>query len=283
MALSAVAVKQHSALRVAVYVYYNAGMTTAEPLLLELGARVRALREGAGVSRQALAERSGLSLRFLAGVEAGRSNISILNLAALARALGSTPARLLGGDGGVREAGRGTDELALPPVRIALLGARGAGKSTVGKKLARKLRVRFVELDTWIEEAAGLTLSEIFSVHGEGYYRRLEREALEKVLAGEDGLVIAAGGSLVTAPGTYSRLREAATTVWLRADAKDHWHRVLEQGDRRPMAQNPNAMGELRALLSARAPLYSEAAHIVDTRKLAVDEVVDAIATALRG
>jgi len=260
-------------------------MTTSEPLLLELGARVRALREGAGVSRQSLAERSGLSLRFLAGVEGGSSNISVLNLAALARALGTTPVRLLGGVEGRAErtesSARPSDPFASPP-RIGLLGARGAGKSSVGKKLARRLRVRFVELDSWIEEAAGLSLSEIFSVHGEGYYRRLEREALEKVLAQEGGVVIAAGGSLVTAHGTYTRLREAATTVWLRADAKDHWHRVLEQGDRRPMAQNPNAMNELRALLAARAPLYSEAAHIVDTRKLSVDDVVDAIDGALR-
>ena len=178
-------------------------MTTSEPLLLELGARVRALREGAGVSRQSLAERSGLSLRFLAGVEGGSSNISVLNLAALARALGTTPVRLLGGVEGRAErtesSARPSDPFASPP-RQLLAHAALARAARAEQPDARRLRVRFVELDSWIEEAAGLSLSEIFSVHGEGYYRRLEREALEKVLAQEGGVVIAAGGSLVTAP-----------------------------------------------------------------------------------
>lgn len=247
-------------------------------LLREIGTRVRALREGADLARHVVAEKAGLSLRFLAGVEAGEANISILNLAALANALGTTPVRLLGGIDSLEpaESAAGAVEVTVS-VRVALLGARGAGKSTVGKRLAKRLRLRFVELDAWVEEGAGLSLSEIFSLHGEAYYRRLEREALERALEGHEGFVLAAGGSLVTAEPTFARLKEASTTVWLRADAAAHWERVLSQGERRPSGENPNAMNELRALLKARAPLYARADHIVDTHELDIEGVADAV------
>jgi len=161
---------------------------------------------------------------------------------------------------------------------IALLGLRGAGKTTIGRRLARHLRVAFVELDRRVEEAANLSLAELFSLHGEDYYRKLERDVLQAVLAGQTPMVLATGGGLVTSPDTYALLKRSAITVWLRASPEDHWNRVLRQGDRRPMTDHPQAMSDLRSLLSAREPLYAAAAHTVDTSGLSVEHVVDTIA-----
>jgi XRE family transcriptional regulator, aerobic/anaerobic benzoate catabolism transcriptional regulator len=237
-----------------------------EDLLAGLGQRARALRADHGQTLRDLAARSGISERFLVQVEAGTANISVRKLAALARALGTTPAELLGGlDERSRERER--------PV-VALLGLRGAGKTTIGRRLARRLRVPFVELDRRVEEAAGLALDEIFALHGEDYYRRLEKETLELILREARSLVLATGGGIVTRADTFALLRRRALTVWLRADPEDHWNRVLQQGDRRPMADHPEAMAELRRLLAARRPLYAEAAHTVDTSGLETDEVL---------
>jgi XRE family aerobic/anaerobic benzoate catabolism transcriptional regulator len=235
-------------------------------LLSELGRRVRALRLERGFSLKELARRAGLSPRFLFAVEAGDGNISVGKLAGLALALGTSPAELLAGSG---------DEPGLP--LIALLGLRGAGKTTIGRRLARRLRVPFVELDRRVEEAAGLTLAELFALHGEQYYRRLERETLEQVLAEGRPLVLATGGGIVASAETYGLLKRRALTVWLRAHPEDHWNRVLQQGDRRPMADHPQAMAELRRLLAAREPLYAQARHKVDTSRLGVDQAVLAI------
>jgi XRE family transcriptional regulator, aerobic/anaerobic benzoate catabolism transcriptional regulator len=234
--------------------------------LAALGRRVRQVREERGFSMREAAQRSRLSLRFLGQVEKGQGNISIRNLAALARALGTTPAALLAGAG----------DGALPIV--ALLGLRGAGKSTIGRKLARRLRLPFVELDRRVEEAAGLTLGEIFALHGEDYYRRLEREALEVVLREDRPVVLATGGGIVNSPDTYALLKRQALTIWLRARPLDHWTRVVQQGDRRPMADRPQAMAELRRILAVREPLYAEAAHSVDTAGRAVEAVTEAAA-----
>jgi XRE family aerobic/anaerobic benzoate catabolism transcriptional regulator len=237
----------------------------ADRLLAGLGRRARELRGARGLTLKELAQGAGLSSRFLVQLESGRANISVRSLAGLARALGTTPAALLSGPGG---------EADLPV--IALLGLRGAGKTTIGRRLARRLRVPFVELDRRVEEAAGLSLAEIFALHGEEYYRRLEREALEAVLAEGRPLVLATGGGLAASPETYALLRRRALTVWLRAHPEDHWNRVVQQGDRRPMANNPQAMAELRRLLAVRAPLYAEAHHVVDTSGRDQDQVVDA-------
>jgi len=243
---------------------------TADPLLANLGRKVREERERRGFPLRELAERSGLSLRFLSLVEAGHGNISVRKLADLAHALATTPALLL----------QGAATAAAMPV-ISLLGLRGAGKSTVGRKLARRLRVPFVELDARIEQVSGLPLAEIFRLHGEAYYRRLEREALERLLHDEGALVLATGGGLVTAPETFARLRQRTVTVWLRARPEDHWSRVVQQGDPRPMEARPGAMSELRRLLAVREPLYSQAAHVIDTSKLGVEAAVQAIEEAL--
>jgi XRE family aerobic/anaerobic benzoate catabolism transcriptional regulator len=238
----------------------------SDAVLRELGARARALRLGRGWTLREAAERSGLSPRFLVALEAGRGNISVRRLLDVARALETTPAALLA------DPPQGVTR----PV-VALLGLRGAGKTTIGRRVARRWRVPFVELDRRIEEAAQLTLAEIFSLHGEEYYRKLEAQALESVLAAGTPLVLATGGGLVAAPDTFNRLRQSAVTVWLRAAPEDHWNRVVRQGDRRPMANHPQAMADLRALHAARLPLYQTADFTVDTSGLTIDQVVNAI------
>jgi XRE family aerobic/anaerobic benzoate catabolism transcriptional regulator len=235
----------------------------ADRLLTGLGQRVSALRLERRSSLRDLARRAGLSQRFLVQVEAGQANISVRKLASLAGALGTTPAELLTASGAEK-----------PRPVIALLGLRGAGKTTIGRRLARRLPLPFVELDRRVEEAAGLTLDEIFALHGEEYYRRLEKETLERVLSEGRPLVLATGGGIVTRAEAFAALRQRALTIWLRADPEDHWNRVVQQGDRRPMADHPEAMAELRRLLAARRPLYAEAAHTVDTSGTETEEVV---------
>jgi XRE family aerobic/anaerobic benzoate catabolism transcriptional regulator len=205
-------------------------------------------------------------------VEAGRGNISVRRLGDLARALDAMPA-----------------EFVTPPVTpaasrvIALLGLRGAGKTTVGRQLARRLRRPFVELDRDIERRAGLALGEIFSLHGEDYYRRLERETLVDLLDTGDAMVLAVGGGLVTSPESYALLRRRTTTVWLRARPEDYWTRVMRQGDRRPMEQHPRAREALRELVARREPMYAQADVIVDTARLTVPRAVERVDQALRG
>ena len=231
-------------------------------VLAALGRHARTQRLSRGLTLREVAERSGVSPRFLVQLEAGTGNISVRRLADVASALGTTASALLAAD----EADRS-------PV-IALLGLRGAGKTTIGKKLAKRRRVPFVELDRRIEQAADLSLGEIFALHGEDYYRRLEREVLQAVLAEGKPIVLATGGGLVASPDTFALLRRSATTVWLRATPEDHWNRVVRQGDRRPMADHPQAMADLRSLLAMREPLYALADHTVDTSTATVEQVV---------
>src|SRR5262249_5299374 len=148
---------------------------------------------------------------------------------------------------------------------VSLVGLRGAGKSTIGKALARRLGTAFVELDALIEKEANLSLAELFSLHGEAYYKRLAYDILLKLLPQDKSIVIATGGSIVTDPETWQLLKRRTHTVWIKATPEDHWKRVLGQGDTRPMANRTSAMAELRAILSQRSPVYAEASQTIDT------------------
>jgi XRE family transcriptional regulator, aerobic/anaerobic benzoate catabolism transcriptional regulator len=237
-------------------------------LLQRVASRVRGLREARSMSRLDLSERSGLSVRFLAQIEAGAGNVSLLRLARLAEALGTTPEALL------------RAPLARAEV-IALVGMRGAGKSTIGPRLAARLERPFLEMDALIQDAAGLPLDQIFELHGERHYRRLERETLQRILEREGEAVVAAAGGVVNEPTTWRLLLERTTVVWLRARPEDHWSRVVEQGDRRPMADHPDAMAELRATLAARESRYAQAHVVIDTSGRSPEELVERIAEEL--
>lgn len=237
-----------------------------QALLADLGRRLRALREAQGLSVSELARLAGLSRRHLTEVEAGRANPSITCLQDLGGGLGVGLAELLPGAerGAVARGGR-----------IALLGLRGAGKSTVGRALALALEVPFVELDRRVEELAGLPLAQVFELHGSAGFRRLEAEALERVLAEGERLVLATGGSIVTSAETFARLRRTCHTVWLRARPEEHLERVAAQGDRRPMAGRPRALDELKELLAEREPLYARCELAFDTTARPVGDVVE--------
>lgn len=240
---------------------------TCVSYLGSVGSAVRAQRERKGWSRRRLAEHAGISERFLAQLELGDGNISLRRFAEVAHSLGTTPSALLA-----------AADAPTTQKPIALLGVRGAGKSTIGESLAKKLDVPFVELDQKIEEASGLPLAEVFATHGEAYYRRVEREVLAQLLADRRMLVLATGGSIVNDPTNYALLRSGCRTIWLRARPEDHWNRVVAQGDQRPMRENPHAFAELRALLAAREKLYARADHTIETSGRRVVGVVSALA-----
>jgi XRE family aerobic/anaerobic benzoate catabolism transcriptional regulator len=239
-------------------------------ILSELGRRLRDSRRQAGLTLTELSARAGVSRRYATEAEAGRANLSVLKLMRLARATGVSLAELF----------------ALPlqtrkGERIALLGVRGAGKSTVGRALALKREVPFVELDERVEQVAGMNLGTLFDLQGEDSYHRLEQEALERALSEGDRLVLATGGSIVARTKTFERLREACRTVWLIADPEDHFRRVLEQGDRRPTFERPRAKAELAAILAERKPLYGQCDIAIQTSGRTVDEVVEELSAKL--
>ena len=284
--------------------------TDIPDLLGPLGRRVRERRLANGMTHAQLAESSGVSTRFLSDLEAGRGNISVVRLDRVSRALGIPIDELLRDEERADEHAPAPDAarrrlvhavsdldddevhelLALLRERrratvdtdkVALIGLRGAGKTTIGTRVARRLRVPFVELDRRIEQAAGMTLDNLFSIHGEPYYRRLEHEVLSDVVSQQGPAVLATGGGIVTHPESYALLTRSCFTVWLRATPDDHWNRVVAQGDQRPMRGKPRAMAELRAILSAREPLYARAHRRIDTSRLDLKETVDAVARAI--
>jgi XRE family aerobic/anaerobic benzoate catabolism transcriptional regulator len=251
-------------------------------LLQALGAAVRARRGEKGLTMRQLGERAGVSERFLVQLETGEGNISVVRLEDVAEALGTTGAELLtlASEPGSR-AGRSPRTGA--PV-VSLLGLRGAGKSTIGARLAKRLKVPFVELDVLVAREAGMSLDTIFEMHGEAYFHRLERETLRKLLdeSASRGAVLATGGSIVTDPETFGLLKQRTLTLWLKARPRDHWDRVVAQGDVRPMRGRANAMNELKALLRAREPLYAQAAHVIDTSSDEVDETLERVLGAVK-
>jgi len=235
-------------------------------VLLELGRRLRSERERLDLTVASLARRAGVSRRYVTETEAGRANPSLLVLDRLAQALGLEVPDLL----------RGAPRLR-PVERVALVGLRGAGKSSVGRILALELEVPFVELDHEVETVAGLSLAEIFDLHGATAFHRYEAQALERVLASGERLVLATGGSITEAPANFDRLLETCHTVWLQAEPEEHFQRVLGQGDHRPMRERPGALAELGALLAARRPNYERCKAVVRTSGLTPAAVAERV------
>ncbi len=238
--------------------------------LSRLGERVRAWRIESGTTRKALAAASEVSERYLAQLEAGEGNISVLLLRRVARAMG-VPVETL-----VKE-----DDAAPRRERIALIGLRGAGKSTLGAKLAQLMHVPFVELDREVEKEAGARLGEVFAMYGQDAFRRFERRALERVLEQNARAVIAAGGGLVTDPATYELLLERCFCVWLKASPEDHMARVIAQGDMRPFKGRAAALDEIRTLLADRDRLYARAGATIETSGKTVKQSLQDIRKAL--
>ena len=281
------------------------GSSDDAAFLARLGDRVRAARMRRGLSRKALARDSGVSERYLAELEAGRGNISILLLRQVGTTLDLAPVELLRESEAqpveielileflqrlprqrlarvrtqlLREYGDHPEERR---GRIALLGLRGAGKSTLGSALAGALDVPFVELDREIEREAGTSLSEIFLMYGQPGYRRYEYRCLERILQSRSRCVIATGGSIVSEPATYDLLLSSCLSVWLKAAPAEHMARVVAQGDMRPMAGNAQAMDDLKRILDGRAALYAQADVIVDTAGRSVKQSLKELKRAL--
>ena len=265
-----------------------AASRNADAYLHRLGERVRTLRNQRGMTRKALAQHAKVSERYLAQLEAGLGNCSIVLLRRIARAIGLPVAQLvhdgaeppldlvlltqflerLAPDMLVEARKLVTEHFSSPSEdrrRIALIGLRGGGKSTLGRLLAERLDVPFIELDREIERRSGANLSEIFDMFGQETFRRAEREALDEVLRRHPHFVIATSGSIVTEPGTLELLLASCFTVWVRAEPEEHMKRVMAQGDMRPMANNARAMEDLVSILKSREPLYAKAEAVLAT------------------
>lgn len=265
----------------------------------QIGQRLRHRRLALGWSIRVLAEKSGLSQRYLISAEHGQANLSLQKIENVTQAMGISTASLLVGESilpilellehqtedQLREiAGflRQRIDARVKHEQIALLGVRGAGKTTVGQLLASILDFRFIELDHEIERVADLNLADIFAWHGEAYYRKLERNVLSQVLQDPRPTVIATGGGIVTHEDTFNFLQAKMTTVWLAATAETHWSRVVAQGDDRPMLNHPHAMAELRALIASRASAYEKADLCIKTDQLDEMGVARSLAESLQ-
>ncbi|GGF29168.1 shikimate kinase [Aliidongia dinghuensis] len=287
-------------------VYRPAERTSDEEFLKRLGDRVREARAKRGMTRKILSRDSGVSERYLAQLETGRGNISILLLRQLAAAL-DMPIETL-----VHEQSEPSVDLAhaqellrrLAPEdlvaarqmllqrfdtaadearrgHIALIGLRGAGKSTLGAALAERLKVPFIELDREIERTSGVSLGVIFDLYGQAGFRRLERQCLADVIARHPRFVLATGGSLVSEPATFELLLSHCFTVWLTASPAEHMGRVMAQGDMRPMASNREAMSDLQRILEVRGPLYAKADRRVDTAGRTIEDSLERLVEAV--
>jgi XRE family transcriptional regulator, aerobic/anaerobic benzoate catabolism transcriptional regulator len=278
--------------------------------LVQLGQRVRNMRALRGMSRKVLAKVSGISERYIAQLEAGRGNVSIVLLRRVSNAMGAHLEDLIP-DGQpapdwpvIRDLLRkatpdqiaqakdilaGNDASALRPgafAGIALIGLRGAGKSTLGKMLAKKIGWNFVELNKEIEAQNGLSVAEIIALYGQEGFRRMEQTALHQLLARKELTVLATGGGIVSEPITFDLILSSFYTIWLKAEPEEHMARVRGQGDLRPMADDRSAMSELRTILKSREPLYARASAVVDTAGLSPDaaaaRLIEAVAPVLQ-
>jgi XRE family aerobic/anaerobic benzoate catabolism transcriptional regulator len=273
-----------------------------------LGERVRETRARRGMTRKLLARDSGVSERYLAQLETGQGNISILLLRQIANALDiPLEALVLAGPEPPVDLVHTTEFLRRLPAaelaearrllvhhfdrvdldarraRIALIGLRGAGKSTLGAMVAARLNLPFLELDKLIEQESGVTLSAIFDLYGQNGFRRLERRCLDQVIERYPRFVLATGGSLVSEPATFERLLTMCATVWLRATPEEHMQRVIAQGDMRPMADNRESMSDLERILEVREPLYGKADVTIDTSGSPVEQSAELFLRAVRG
>jgi XRE family transcriptional regulator, aerobic/anaerobic benzoate catabolism transcriptional regulator len=287
---------------------------SSEQFLLSLGSRVRDLRNRRSMTRKTLARESHVSERHLAQLESGEGNISILLLRRIAAVLSVSLEELFAPEqhnGQQNDKQRASQkqtllrfierlpshrleeaaarlmrdfgpERNLRLSRIALIGLRGAGKSTLGSKLAADRDVPFIELDHEIEKETGMPLAEIFSLYGQSGYRAIEKRTLERVLGESDRGVISVGGGIVSEKDTYDYLLAHCYTIWLKAQPEEHMSRVIAQGDFRAMAGSDRAMEDLRRILESREPLYREADTRVDTSGDSVDESFTKLKAALQ-
>ena len=286
----------------------HAVLEDKNPFLVALGERVRAIRARRGMTRKAVSLAADVSERHLANLEYGEGNASILVLLQVARALQCPLAELIGDVTTsspewllIRELLESRDDAALRRVRIgigemlgtggdnsavstrvALIGLRGAGKSTLGAMLAEDLGFPFVELSREIEKFAGCSVSEIQALYGMNAYRRYERRALEETIQIYSEAIIATPGGLVSDPATFNQLLSHCTTVWLQADPEDHMLRVQAQGDLRPMAASKQAMEDLNGILAGRAAFYSKAQYQVNTSAQALESTFQLLRTTVR-
>ncbi|MGX9352052.1 helix-turn-helix transcriptional regulator [Shimia sp. W99] len=258
-----------------------------QQLIVRVGDRVRKARERKGIPRRVLSERSGVSPRYLAQLEAGAGNISIGLLERVAIALDHRIEWFVGEEDPwtsdsvkvatlFQSADRATQQAVLGMLgpsepglqkahRICLLGLRGAGKSTLGRAAGEKLDLPFLELNREIEDHSGMPVSEVMALYGQEGYRKLESQALQRVIATHDSVILAVAGGIVAEPMTYNTLLSNFHTVWVKASPEEHMNRVQAQGDDRPMAGNPEAMEQLRSLLVSREALYDRAEARLDT------------------
>jgi XRE family transcriptional regulator, aerobic/anaerobic benzoate catabolism transcriptional regulator len=282
---------------------------TSDPetgFLEALGQRVRTMRALRGMSRKVLAKVSGISERYIAQLEGGKGNVSIVLLRRVSNAMGAhledlipsaepapdwavirdllrkaTPAQIAQAKDALAGNSHSTQRRNSFS-GIALIGLRGAGKSTLGKMLAEQIGWSFVELNKEIERQNGLEVAEIINLYGQEGFRRMEQATLVQLLARKELMVLATGGGIVSEPVTFDLILKSLYTIWLKAEPEEHMARVRKQGDLRPMADDRSAMAELRNILVSREPLYTRANAMVDTAGLSVDAAATRLAEAVK-